>query len=120
MFLSNEHRDVSCFTFKEIEKKRLRTMLTSKCNNSEVQRNAIAFVDDSVFCSNGVECKRKMQEIVNYYANMHEATGGKLQKEKVMVCGSKWKNDKIVEVPMKMIINDKEIKMINVINTVKH
>ena len=68
-------------------------MLTSKHDNREVQRNVIAFVDDSDFCASGLECERKMQEIVNYYANLYEATGGKVQKEKVMMYSWKWKND---------------------------
>ena len=72
-----------------------------------MQRNVIAFVDDSDFCSNGVECELKMQNIVNDYAKIHEATGGKVQKEKVMMHGWKWKNDKIVEVPMNTIVNEK-------------
>ena len=69
--------------FKEIEKKSLGISLTSKHNKIEVQRNMIAFVDDSDFCSNGVECELKMQKIVNDYAKMYEATGGKVQKEKL-------------------------------------
>jgi hypothetical protein len=105
--------------FKEIEKKRLGIMLTSKYNDVEVQRNVIAFVDDSDFCSSGVECERKMQEIVNYYANMYEATGGKVQKDKVMMYGWKWKNDQIVEVPINIIINGIKIRMINVKHSVK-
>ena len=119
VFSGNVCKDVSCFIFKEIEKKRLGIMLTSKYNDTEVQRNVIAFVDDSDFCSSGVECERKMQEIVNYYANMHEATGGKVQKDKVMMYGWKWKNDQIVEVPMNIIINGKKIRMINVKYSVK-
>ena len=118
-FSGNVCGDVSCFMFKEIEKKRLGIMLTSKCSNIEVQRNAIAFVDDSDFCSSGVECERKMQEIVNYYATMYEATGGKVQKDKNMIHGWTWKNDKIVEVPMNVIISDKKIRMINVKNSVR-
>ena len=53
-------REVSCFMFKEIEKKRLGMLLTSKYNDVEVQRNVIAFVDDNVFFSNGEECEIKM------------------------------------------------------------
>ena len=50
---------------------------------------------------------------------MHEATGGKVQKDKVMMHGWKWKNDQIVEVPMNAIINEEKIRMINVKNSVK-
>ena len=55
----NVYRDISCFTFKEIEKKILGVMLTSKYNNAVVQINIIAFVYDSGFCSSGVEYERK-------------------------------------------------------------
>ena len=63
--------------------------LTSKHNNIEVQRNVIAFVDDSDFCSNGEECEIKMKKIVNEHAKMHELTGGKVQKETFLIHG--WK-----------------------------
>ena len=80
VFSGNVCRDVSCFIFKEIEKKRLGMMLTSKHDDVEVQINVIAFVNDSDFCSNGVEYELKMQKIVNDYAKTHEATGGKVKK----------------------------------------
>ena len=67
----------------------------------------MSFVDDCDFCAGGVECEIKMQEIVDYYATMHEANGGKVQKDKVMMHGWKWKNDKIVEVLMKIIMNER-------------
>ena len=44
---------------------------------------------------------------MNDHAKIHEATGGKVQKEKVVVHGWKCKNDKIVEVPMNTITNKK-------------
>ena len=51
----------------------------------EVQRVEISFVDDSDFCTKGDESEIKMQEIVDYCVSMHEATGGKIQQEKVMI-----------------------------------
>ena len=59
--------------------------MTSKCNNAEVQRNVMSFVDDSVFFSGGVQCEIKMQELVDHHATMNEDTGGKAQKYKVMI-----------------------------------
>ena len=91
IFSGNVCRDVSCFIFKEIENKRLGIILTSKCNNVEVQRNAISFVGDSDFFSSGAECERKIQETLNYYANMCEVTRGKVQKDKVMMHDWNWK-----------------------------
>ena len=46
-----------------------------------------------------------MYEIVNYYANMCEATGGKAQKDKLMMHRCKWKGDNIFEVPINITIN---------------
>ena len=54
------HRDVSFFIFKEMEKKRLGIMFTSKHNNEEVQIIFIAFFDDSDFFTSKVESERKM------------------------------------------------------------
>ena len=94
-------------------------MLTSKHNNIEVQRNAIASVDNSDFCSGEVEWELKMQEIINYYLNMHEATGGKVQKDKLIVCGWKWKNDRIAKAPINAKKNEEKVRMINVKDSVK-
>ena len=71
---------VSCFMFKEMEKKRLGITLVSKRNDKEVQKIVIAFIDDSDFCTSRVENEREMQAIVKCYATTHEATGGKLQR----------------------------------------
>ena len=60
MFSGSAFRDVSCFTFKELEEKRLGIILKWKDNNIEVQSNAIAFVNDSDFCAGGVECEIKI------------------------------------------------------------
>ena len=51
----------------------------------------IAFVDYGDFCTSGAKSNQKMQDIVNYYVAMHEANGGKVQKEKVMMHSLKWK-----------------------------
>ena len=60
-----------------------------------------------------------MQEIVNYCATMCEATGGKVQKKKVMMCIWKWKNNNMLEVPMSAKLNEEKIKTIEVKNSVK-
>ena len=52
--------DVSCFIFKEMEKKRLGIIITSKSNHKEAQRAVIEFVDDIDFCSSGLESDQKM------------------------------------------------------------
>ena len=60
-----------------------------------------------------------MQEIVNYYVTICEATGGKAQKEKVTMFIWKWKNNKIVEVPMNVRMREETINRINVKDSVK-
>ena len=67
-----------------------------KCNNKEVQRIVIAFVEDSDFCTSRVESERKIQEIFNFHETMHEATKGRAQKEKVTIFGWKLKNNEMV------------------------
>ena len=71
-------RDVSCFMLKELEKKDWGCWWSWNMMK-EVQRVEIAFVDDSDFCTKGDESETKMQEIVDFYASMNEATGGKIQ-----------------------------------------
>ena len=111
--------DVSFFIFKEMEKKRLGIIIASKSNNKEVQRVAIAFVDGGYFYTSRVESENKMQEIVNFYATMHEATRCKSEKENFMMHSWKWNNKNIVEVPINTKINEKKIKIIEVKNSVK-
>ena len=54
----------------------------------------IADVDDADFCTSGDDCETKMQKIVSCYLKTYEATGGKVQKEKVYVYCWKWENNK--------------------------
>ena len=57
--------------------------------------------------------------MVNYYAAIHEATEGLVQKEKVITHSWKCKPNKIVEVSMNVTINEEKIKILNVRNSVK-
>ena len=108
-------RDVSRLIFKELENKRLGIVMKSKHNKNVVQRVVIAFVDDSDFCTKGNECEKKMQEIVEYYTSMCEATGGKVQQEKVMMFNWTWKKNTIVEVVINVTINGEKVQCINVL-----
>jgi len=38
-----------------------------------------------IFCTSRIDAEDKIQETVNYCVVMHEATGGKVNEEKVMV-----------------------------------
>ena len=63
-----------------ILKKKLGVIIRSSCSG-EIEQNVLtSHVDDADFCTSCEECEKKMQEIINYYAKMHEATGGKVQK----------------------------------------
>ena len=44
---------------------------------------------------------------------MHEATGGKVQYEKVSMCGQKWKKQKIVNKRMSIKIKNAEIRQLD-------
>lgn len=43
----------------------------------------IAYVDDADFYSNGKNCIEKIIEIIELYVMLYEATGAKIQEEKV-------------------------------------
>ena len=83
-------RDVSCLMFKQLEKKKLGTKIESKHDGNIEQRVVIACVDDADFCTSRDDSETKMQKIVSHHVRMHEATGGKAQKEKVFVFCWKW------------------------------
>ena len=65
--------------------KRLGVMIKSKHVSKYIQRVALAFADDTHFCTKGTNSGSKIQEIVDYYSSIHEATGEKDQKEKFMM-----------------------------------
>ena len=50
---------------------------------------------------------------------MCEATGGKVQKEKVIMCSQKWENNNIVEVPINIKINKERVKIIEARTSMK-
>ena len=89
-FLGTIFRDLSCIILKILEKKKLGTMIRSNCNGELEQRAALACVDSADFCASGEEYE-KMQEIISFCTKMHEAAGGKVQKEKVSMCPWKQK-----------------------------
>ena len=47
------------------------------------QRVVISHVDDADFCTSGDNRETKIQKIASHHMKMYEATGGKLQKDKV-------------------------------------
>ena len=51
-----------------------------------------------------------MQKIVSCCMEMHEATGGKVQKEKVLVCCWRWKDNKLTKVNVELKLKEEVIK----------
>ena len=49
---------------------------------TEVQRFVLEFFDSTDFSTKRPESGSEIQEIVYNFSSMHEATGGKVQKEK--------------------------------------
>ena len=94
-------------------------MIKSKHVSEEIQWVVLAYVDDMDFCKKGTDDGSKMQEIVDYYSSMHEATGVKVQKEKGMILRWKWKSNQIGEAVIKVVINGKIIKRIDVKHSIK-
>ena len=79
----------------------------------------IAYVDDADFCTSGENSEMKMQEIISYYMKMYEATGGKVQKEKVTMHCWKRLDEKIKNEPMEIKLKNELIKQLQVNVSVK-
>ena len=77
-------RDTSCFAFEYLEGKNLGALIEIIEIQKNLQRTAIAFVDNTIFCANGLGFKAKMQQIMNIYAKLHEAKGDKMQQAKIV------------------------------------
>ena len=80
------------------------------CNGKIEQRVAISCLDDADFCTSRENSEKKMQEIVSYCMKTHEATGGKMQKEKTFVYCWKWKDNKITNVNVEIKLKEEVIK----------
>jgi hypothetical protein len=111
-------RDTSCFIFKYLEEKKLGAKLRAPISKEEFQRIAIAFVDDTDFYTNGVDFELKMQLIMEIYTRLYEATGGKIQQEKIMFYCWKWiyinGKQHIVQMEATIEVHEEIIKIIDV------
>ena len=76
-------RDTLCLIFKYLEEKKLGAMIRNPVSKRIIQRIAIAFVDDTDFYTNGQDYEEKMQLIMDLYTKLYEATGGKIQQDKI-------------------------------------
>ena len=66
-----------------------------------------------IFISGGTDSERKMNQIMRLHVDLHEATGGKVQLEKVMVCGFKWENHVISNEDVRIVIGSNVIKILD-------
>ena len=67
-----------------------------KCKSPIEQIVVIAHVDDADFCNSGEYSEMNMQEKNPYHMKTHEATDGKVQRDKVSVCCWKQMCEKII------------------------
>ena len=57
-----------------------------------MQRIAIAFADDTNFCTNGRNSALNMQRIMDVCADLHEVMGGKTQQMKIVLYFWEWEH----------------------------
>ena len=112
-------RDVSYLIFKQLKKRKLGIKIESYRKGKIEHRLVIARVDDADFCTSGDNCETKMKKIASHCMKMYEATGGKVQKDKVHVCCWKWENNKIMNAKVDIILKEEVIKQIKVHESIK-
>ena len=107
-------RDTSCLIFKKLEDESLGVKIYSPIMSTLYVRNAIAFVDDTDFYTNGENLTTKMQRLMDLYTRLYEATRGKIQQEKINFYCWKWnyKNcEKVIEdIQAELIVHGDNIK----------
>ena len=104
---------------KMLENKKLGIIIVSKSNRKAKQRVVIACIDDVDLCSSVENSKKKTQEIASFCIKMHEATGWKVQKEKVVVCSWKWKDNHVTNVNVEIKLKEEVVKQRMVNESVK-
>ena len=75
--------DQSCLVFKKLEQLKKGIEIILSITLKRIRRTVIAYVDDADFYSNGKNCIKKIIEIIELYVMLYEATGAKIQEEKV-------------------------------------
>ena len=98
--------------------KKLGASIRAPISKEVFQRIAIAFVDDTDFYTNGIDFELKMQLIMEIYTQLYEATGGKIQQEKIMFYCWKWiyvnGKQQIVQLEATIEVHKEVIKIIDV------
>ena len=67
-----------CIIFKYLENKRLGAIINLNSENKLIQRVVIVFVDDTDFYANSESYESNIQEIMETYATLYEATSRKI------------------------------------------
>ena len=83
-------RDTSYLIFKKLENQNLGLIVKTSISHQDVVRSSITFVDDTDFYTNSRNFMEKIQEAMNTYTGLYEATGGKLQQTKIMFYYWRW------------------------------
>ena len=111
-------RDTSCLIFKKLEEANLGVAMEMPLSFKRFVRCAIAFVDDTDFYTNGSEFMCKMQEIMNLYTKLYEATGGKIQQAKIFFYCWRWvyKNGRkvIEEIRAELVVHSEHIQQMKI------
>ena len=111
-------RDTSCLIFGHLEQQQLGAKIMIPSKNKEIQRVAIAFVDDTDFYSNGQKYNEDMQAIMKQYTELYEATGGKIQESKILYYCWQWRYENgrqyIQQKEVRLEVHNVEIKPIKV------
>ena len=76
-------RDQSYLVFKQLERLKKGVELVLLLSLKRIRRIVITYIDDTDFFLNGKTCIDKIQAIIDLYVQLYEATGVKIQEEKV-------------------------------------
>lgn len=111
-------RDVSCLIIKEIENRNLGIKFKAPIREEEEKCVSISFVDDTHLITEGDDSEGKMQEIIDAYESLYEATGGKIGGRKTKCCAWKWKLRQgrrvLHQVKIKLKINGQMLEQLKV------
>ena len=106
MFSSEACKDKSCKIIRDIENKELGVLIIAPISNRTINRIAIAFVDDTSLYRNGESVQNKIQQIIDWYATLYEATGRKIEEQKSYFYAWQWK-----EVGGKLLAAELEVRL---------
>ena len=116
-------RDTSCIIFKHLEDKKLGIDIQHPISQKDFVRLAIAFVDDTDFCTNGSMFMEKMQRIIDEHTRLYEATGGKMQQSKILFYCWRWthKNGvkEIEQITAELEVHGEQIKQLDIIDSTR-